>query len=198
LSIKNDISMVREELTSEEKFFEKSVITERFVKKYKNVIIGTVVAIVVIVGANIAYDMNKESTARAANEAFRELQSNASDVNALSRLKTLSPSLHDAYIYSKAIADKDIETLKKLNSSKATLISDLAAYESMQGSKDSSKFDSYALKQDSIYKDLAQVQSAILLMNEGKNDKAHEKLLLISDTSSFAKVAKALLHYGVK
>lgn len=61
MSLKNDIEMVREELNSEEKFFEKAVVTERFIKKYKNVIIGSIAAIVVVVGANIAYDMNKAS-----------------------------------------------------------------------------------------------------------------------------------------
>ena len=198
LSIKNDIEMVREELTSEEKFFEKSVITERFVKKYKNFIIGTVVAIVVVVGANIAYDINKESTIIAANEALVELNVDASNDKALSRLKSLSPALHDVFVYSKAIVEKDVKALEMLKDSNAQLVSDLATYELAQNSQDISKLDTYTLKQDSIYKDLAQIQSAILLMNEGKNDKAHEKLLLIDEASSLIKVAKALLHYGVK
>ncbi len=190
--------MVREELSSEEKFFEKSVITERFVKKYKNVIIGSVVAIVIVVVVNIAYEMNKESTIAAANKSLNELKSDMSNKTALSQLKLLSPDLHDLFVYSKAIADKDIKTLDSLKSSKAMLIGDLASYESMQNTKDASKLNNYALKQDAIYKDLANVQSAISLMNEGQNDKAHEKLLLISDASSLSKVAKALLHYGVK
>jgi hypothetical protein len=38
LSLKENINMVREELNSEEKFFEKAVITEKFVKKYKNLL----------------------------------------------------------------------------------------------------------------------------------------------------------------
>lgn len=190
--------MVREELTSEEKFFERSVITERFVKKYKSTIIGVVVAVVVVVGANIAYDINKESTVNAANEALSELNVNSSDENALSRLKSLSPDLYDVYIYSKAMANKDIKTLESLKDSKAVLVGDLVTYELAQNSQDISKLSGYALKQDSIYKDLAQVQSAILLINEGKSEKAHEKLVLIDDTSSLSKVAKALLHYGVK
>jgi len=45
LSLKNNIEMVKEELNSEEKFFEKAVITEKFVKKYKNLLIGSVIAI---------------------------------------------------------------------------------------------------------------------------------------------------------
>jgi hypothetical protein len=190
--------MVKEELTSEEKFFEKSVMTERFVKKYKNTITGVVIAVVLVVSANIAYDINKESTVIAANEAFNDIISDASNDKALSRLESLSPDLYDVYIYSKAIADKDVKALETLKDSKALLVGDLVAYELAQNSKDASKLTDYALKQDSIYKDLAQVQSAVLLMNDGKTDKAHEKLLLISDSSSLSKVAKALLHYGVK
>ena len=195
MSIKNDIEMIKEELTSEEKFFEKSVITERFIKKYKNMLIGGVVAIVVFVGANIAYESNQESTALAANEALNELLVNGSDDQALLRLQALNPSLHDAYVYSQAIVNKDLESLQKLQDSESSVISDLATYESAQSIAD---LDAYALEQGSIYKDLAQVQSAIILINDGKIDNAHEKLLLISENSSLYQTAKALLHYGVK
>ena len=198
MSIKNDIEMVKEELTSEEKFFEKSVITERFVKKYKNMIISSVVAIIVLVGANIAYDMNKESTAIAANEALNELFVDSKNIQALARLKTLSPDLHDAFIYSRAVADDDIKALEKLKSSKANLIGDLADYESMKNSKDVSVLNAYAMKQDSIYKDLASVQNAIVYISNGNTQKAHEVLSSINDTSSLSKVAAALSHYGVK
>lgn len=195
MSIKNDIEMVREELTSEEKFFEKSVITERFVKKYKNIIIGTVVLVVVVVSANVVYDMNKESTAVAANETLSELNKTPSDANAIARLKSLSPDLHDAFLYSKAIVDQDIKVIESLKNSQAILISDLAKYESIN---DASGLESYSLSQDATYKDLAQVRRAILLMNDGDVEKAHEKLRLISDASSLKQIAQALLHYGIK
>ncbi|MDQ7045673.1 MAG: hypothetical protein Q9M32_07160 [Sulfurimonas sp.] len=195
MSIKDDIEMVKEELTSEEKFFEKSVITERFIKKYKNIMIGGVVALVVLIAGNIAYNINQESTLKAANESFNDLMIDAKNEKALSRLQTLSPSLYDVYIYSVAIANKDMQALEQLKSSKSAIISDLASYES---STDAASLEAYTLVQGAIYKDLAQVQSAISLMNEGKTEKAHEKLLLISDNSSLSQVAKALLHYGVK
>ena len=195
MSIKDNIEMVREELTSEEKFFEKSVITERFIKKYKKVIIGGVLSIVVLVGANIAYEANKESTALAANVALSELNTDSTNEKALSSLKSLSPTLHDVYLYSKAIANKDMNTIESLKNSKDTIVSDLASYESAQNI---SELEAYSLKQDTIYKDLAHIRSAIVLMNEGETQKAHEKLILISNNSSLSNVAKALLHYGVK
>jgi len=86
-------------------------------------------------------------------------------------------------------------TLEKLKDSKAVLVADLAAYES---ANELSKLESYASKQDAIYKDLAQVQSAVLLMNDGKFEAAHQKLSQIGEQSSLYKIAKALLHYGVK
>lgn len=195
MSIKNDIEMVKEELSSEEKFFERSVITERFIKKYKGIMITSVVAIIILVGANIAYELNEEATSVAANETLLELQKDASNTEAISKLQTLSPTLYDAYLYSIALADKDLSSFKKLKSSESSIIADLADYES---SKTIEELDAYSLKEDAIYKDLARIQSAILLLEKGNTNKAHEKLLLISDTSSFNATAKALLHYGVK
>jgi hypothetical protein len=195
LSLKNNIDMVREELNSEEKFFEKAVMTERFVKKYKNVMIGSLIAIVVAVVANIAYDANEHSKITAANEALSELNLNAANPKALSDLKESSPNLYDVWTFSQTIANKDVAKLKELSSSKALLVADLAAYEL---ANDAKSLNDYALKQNSIYRDLASVQSAIMLMNESKIDGAHEKLLKISEDSSLYKIAQALLHYGVK
>ena len=198
MSIKNEIDMVKEELTSEEKFFEKSVMTERFVKKYKNMLIAGVFGVIVLVGGNVAYEANKESTAVAANSALNKLTLNPDDGATLAQLQSLSPALYDVYLYSQAIADKDMKSLDTLKDSKVSPLSDLVKYELAQSNKNVSELTTYAMQQDAIYKDLAQVQAAIILMNEAKTDKAHSKLQTISDASPLSKVAKALLHYGVK
>lgn len=198
MSIKENISMVKDELNSEEKFFEKAVITEKFVKKYKNAMIGSVVAIVVIVAGNIAYEVNKHSTIDEANKALATLSKDAKNSFALSELKALSPDLYDVWIYSQAMANKDFTTLKELKNSRALVVSDLVSYELAQNSKETSSLSDYSSTQGAIYKDLALVQSAVLLMNESKIDQAHQKLVQVSENSSLSRVAKALLHYGVK
>jgi len=198
LSIKNDIDMVKEELNSEEKFFEKAVVTEKFVKKYKKPMIGVLVAIVLVVGANIAYDMKEKSRIASANEVLEKLHSNPADKASLDELKSLSPKLHDALILSQAIADNDIDKLKSLKDSKTSLVQDVASYELAQISKNLSSLESYSSKEGVIYKDLALVQSAVMLMNKGEVEKAHEKLAYISTNSNLSKIATALLHYGVK
>jgi len=190
--------MVKEELNSEEKFFEKAVITERFVKKYKNLMIGAVVAIVVIAGANIAYDINKQSQITAVNSALLTLNEDSKNTQALSTLKNISPKLYDVWIYSNAIATKDLVTLKELKNSKATIIADLVNYELAQDSKDVASLESYAAKQDAIYKELALLQSAVILMSNSEIKKAHQVLEQIPLQSSLGKISNALLHYGVK
>lgn len=186
--------MVKEELNSEEKFFEKAVMTEKFVKKYKNVMIASVVAVVLVVGANIAYNMNEESKVSAANAVLLKLQSNPSDAAALSELKKLSPNLHDVWLYSEAIANSDIELLKGLKSSNAMIVSDLAKYELAQ---DAASLEEYASKQSAIYRDLALVKSAVMLLNENRVDKAKAVLSKVSAESSLSELVAVLNHYGV-
>jgi len=198
LSIKNDITMVKEELNSEEKFFEKAVVTEKFVKKYKKPMIGALVAIVLVVSANIAYDMKEKSRIASANEVLAKLQSNPKDKTSLVELKTLSPKLHDAWVLSNSISSNDIDSLKSLSNSNATLVQDIASYELAQISNDLKLLEAYSSKEGGVYKDLALVQSAVLLMKNGKIDEAHEKLAYISAGSNLSKIVNALLHYGVK
>ena len=198
MSLKNDIEMVKEELTSEEKFFEKAVVTEKFVKKYKNVMIGSVVAVVLFVAGSIAYNVNEQNRIDSANTALSELQKNPTDKAVLASLASLSPALHDVWIYSQAVAAKDTKTLESLNSSKALLVADLSSYELAQNSASVEKLENYSNSKDSIYTDLAIVQSAVILMNEHKNDQAHKELSQISFNSPLSKIAKVLTHYGVK
>ncbi|WP_324170683.1 hypothetical protein [Sulfurimonas sp.] len=198
MSLKNDINMVKEELNSEEKFFEKAVITERFVKKYKYKMIVAVVVVIVLVGANIAYDLNKQSKVTSANEALTTLNIDSTNSEALLTLKNVSPNLYDVWIYSNAVANEDFITLKEIKNSSAFMLGDLASYELAQNNKDVKSLNEYSSKQDAIYKDLALVQSAIILLSESKIDEAHEILEKVPLQSSFAKIASALLHYGVK
>ena len=198
MSLKQNIDMVKEELSSEEKFFEKAVITEKFVKKYKNVMIGGVVVVVIAVAINMINEMNRAATVVEANEALSALQKDNSDVDAKNSLHSLSKDLYDLWNYSQAITAKDSEALKKLKSSKSPLIADLSSYELASSTADAKALSDYSMKQNAIYKDLALVQNAILLLNKNEIQKAHQELNKVSQNSSLSKVVMALLHYGVK
>jgi len=195
LSLKDNISMIKEELNSEEKFFEKAVITEKFIKKYKKVMIASVAVVVLVVGANLLYDANERSKVTAANAALFKLQADANNAAALNELKGLSPNLYDVWVFSQAVAKKDLEALKGLKNSKALIVGDLAKYE-VAGN--AASLEEYASKQDAIFRDLALVQSAVMLLNENKIDEAKDKLSKVSKDSSLNKMVSALMHYGIK
>ena len=198
MSLKTDIEMVKEELSSEEKFFEKAVVTEKFVKKYKNSLIGSVVVIVLLVAGNIAYTISEQNRVTEVNTILLELQAKGANTATQSRLESLSPILYDVWLYSKAIVNNDMSSLKMLKSSKSLLIEDLASYELAQQEGSLTALNNYGSKNEAIYSDLAKVEAAVLLMNEKKIDAAHTKLSQISLTSPLAQVAKTLMHYGVK
>lgn len=195
MSLKDNISMIKEELNSEEKFFEKAVITEKFIKKYKKVMIASVAVVVLVVGANLLYDANERSKVTAANAALFKLQADANNAAALNELKGLSPNLYDVWVFSQAVAKKDLEALKGLKNSKALIVGDLAKYE-VAGN--AASLEEYASKQDAIFRDLALVQSAVMLLNENKIDEAKDKLSKVSKDSSLNKMVSALMHYGIK
>ncbi len=198
LSLKENIEMVKEELNSEEKFFENAVKTERFVKKYKNMLISGVVGVVVIVVALALYNANKEAKVEAANKAFSALQKDATDKQAAAELQQVNPALFDVWQLSNAIAKSDISVLKILSKSKTLVVSDLASYELAALNSDTKLLENYAYQQNAIYKDLALVESAVLLMEKNELEAAHQKLQSITSDSSMYGVSRMLLHYGVK
>jgi hypothetical protein len=195
LSLKENIDMVKEELNSEEKFFEKAVMTEKFVKKYKNIMIASVVTIIVLIAANLGYEANEANKREAANKLLAKLVLNPSDKMASSELHTLNPKMYDLWLFSQATTNDDMTTMKELKSSKTFVVNDLAEYALAD---DASKLNDYASKQDAIYKDLALLRSAVLLMKQDKIQEAHDKLASIPKTSPMSKIADTLKHYGVK
>lgn len=160
--------------------------------------IGSVVAVVLLVGADIGYTMNKQSTLKAANATVASLNLNPSDKALMEKLHSLSPSLYDAWTYKRAVETQDIKSLKTLENSQTLLIGDLARYDVASQSENIKLLNDYSLRENVMYKDLAIVQMAVLYMKESKIKEAHEKLSLISIQSPLAQVANALMHYGVK
>ncbi len=197
MSLKENIEMVKEELNSEEKFFESAVKAERFWGRYKTLIIGGVVAIIAVVVISAVNDAKQESDAMASNQALATLQKGP-DTAAESELATLNPHLLNLWKFSTAIASSDLAMLQTLQSSDDTILSDLATYEIAAIESDAAKLQNYASSQRAIYKDLAVIESALLLMKEKQIDQARQKLSLISQESPLYKVAASLMHYGVK
>ncbi|MEA1920183.1 MAG: hypothetical protein U9N52_10110 [Campylobacterota bacterium] len=198
MSLKENVEMVKEELNSEEKFFENAVKTERFVKKYKTLLISGVVVFVLGIGANIAYDAKVANDIEGANSALRTLQTDSSNEAAKAELKALNPELFDAWQLSEALKTNDAEVLASLRSSKAIAVGDIASYQNAVIGSDIKALEDYSMKPQAIYKDLALFELAVLLIRENRIDEAHAKLEAISKESPIYRYSQPLMHYGVK
>ncbi len=194
--------MVKEELSSEEKFFEKAVITERFFKKYKKALIVAVALFTLGVIGSVTYTEMEKARIADANALLAKLitakEASKADPAALARLNSLSTELHDVWLYSQAITSKESAALEQLLKSKASFVADFSAYEIAQNSNDLHQLELYTQRTEAIYADLAKIQAALLLMQTGDIKTAHEKLRTISVDSALSETAAALLHYGVK
>ncbi len=198
MSLKENIDMVKEELSQEEKLFASAVQTERFVKKYKLQLISVLVAIVVVVIANTLYQANLEQSIERSNEAYLTLLSNSDDTEAADVLKENNPALYDAWQFKLAREKADEAGLKELTESSSDIIADLASYELAALQKDKTGLNNYSLEQDAILKDLAILNEAVLLMQEKKIQEAKKRLNLIDETSPLKKLAMLLQHYGIQ
>jgi hypothetical protein len=198
LDIKENLSRVKEELNAEEQFFESAVKTERFVKKFKKPLIGAVAAAVLMIAAGTSYDLYRQNRVEQSNAAFAALQKNPGDETAQKELKSLNQDLFDVWKLSLAIKDGDKQTLQTLQKSKALAVSDLATYELAALNKDASALEKYVLRQDAVYKDMALIEQAVLLMEADDVKAAHEKLNRIGRSSAMYQLARQLSHYGVK
>lgn len=198
MSLRENVEMVKEELNSEEKFFENAVKTEWFVKKYKTLLIGGIIVIVLAIGANIAYDAKVRSDVERANSALRLLNADGSNEKAQTELKSLNPDLFDAWQLSQALKNSDTEALASLKDSKAIAVGDIARYQNAVLNKDIKALEDYSMAPQAIYKDLALFELAVLLIREDRVDEAHAKLQSIAKESPLYRYAQPLMHYGVK
>lgn len=198
MSLKENLDMVKDELNSEEKMLENAIKAEKFYKKYKKPFFGLLVTIVIGVGANTLYQSKLESNIEKSNQLFLSVQKNPADTTAANELKSLNPKLYSAWEFTQAIKNSNEKKLGELSKDNVNILSSIAAYEVASKEQDIAKLENYTMEQKAIYKDLALIESAYLLMKENKIDDAHQKLQMIASESPLYKISQVLMHYGVK
>jgi len=198
LSVKENVELIKQELSAEEQFFEKAVVTERFFNKYKKVIV--VFAAVIVVGAiaKVGYDIKEANRIKTANEALLVLEKNPNDAQARATLQANSAKLFQLWQFADAIKKNDLQTLENTAKENLFIISDVASYHIASSKKEATKLAEYALQQNGIYKDLAIVDNATLALKEGKTIQMKEELALLPKDSALIQTAQILKHYGVK
>ena len=198
MSLKENMDALKEELSSEEKFFESAIRTERFVKRYQKPLIAVVAVSLLAVGGAIGYQAYTKAKIESSNTAFNALLANPADAASEQTLKNDNPALYDVWKLSQGISHNDITVLEGLKNSEAFGVADIAMYEAAAIKGDSQALDIYTKKQGALYKDLALLELAVSAIEKGDTASAHQKIALIPESSPLYKVAQSLSHYGVK
>jgi len=198
LSLKENMEALKEELSSEEKFFESAIRTERFVKRYQKPLMAAVVASLFAVAGAIGYQSYTTAKIESSNTALNLLLANPTDAKAEQTLKNDNPKLYDLWKLSRGIAQNDVTVLDGLKNSQAFGVADIASYESAAIKGDTKALENYTKQQGALYKDLALLETAVGEINKGNTKAANEKISLIGENSPLYQVAQSLSHYGVK
>ena len=190
MSIKDDVNYIKNELSSEEKFLESFVKTERFFKKYKKLIFGLI--ILAIVGSVVFLVKTKldEKNLYEANIALSNFLENGNE-NSLNELKVKNKELYEIALYLDAKnefknADINLKYLKELLDFQVALLN-----------SNQSELDLVSKKADFLLKDYAIFNQALILVNNQKYAEAREILGKISQDSRAFELATLLKHYLV-
>ena len=189
MSIKENVDYVKTELSSEEKFLENFVKSERIFKKYKTLIFGFIA--VLIIGTIVYFIKNAmdETNKFEANIAFNKVLINNNDSLAFEILKEKNQQLYDIAKYIQA---KNEGKILDIN---VPLLKELSKYQAAIESKSISQLDNLSMQNDFLLKEFALFNKALFLTNEGKIAEAKTTLALIPETSRAYELAKLLNHY---
>ena len=190
MSIQDNINEVKEKFESDEKILVSAFKLEKFYKKYKFLILGTVGAVILFFGGNAVRGVIEENRLSDANDAYMVLLKDAKDSTAIATLKEKNPALFELFLYKNAMENNNTEVLKTLSSSKNELISDIAGYHLaiMNATEANSK----------LYAEVAYLNNANLLIKKGKISEAKDELSQIEESSPLYNISKIMKHYTIK
>lgn len=190
MSIKDDVNYIKNELSSEEKFLESFVKTERFFKKYKKLIVVLIIAVIIGSIAFLVKTKLDEKNLYEANIALSNFLENGNQ-NSLNQLKEKNRDLYEIALYLDAKnefknADINLKYLKELLDFQVALLN-----------SNQSDLDAVSKKADFLLKDYAIFNQALILVNNQKYAEAREILGKISQDSRAFELATLLKHYLV-
>jgi hypothetical protein len=189
MSLKENVDLIKDGISTEEKFFESFFKVEKFWKKYKTAIIGIGVIIVIsLFGLQIKnYIVTKNNME--ANNAFNTLLENPNNAKAKAILKDKNLKLLQLAQYINSA-----KTGKSVNID-IKYIKELAQYSVALENNDIAKIEKLRLNQDFLLEDYATFELALIQALNKEYSKAKNTLKTISDNSPVAQLSAKLQHF---
>ena len=191
MSVKNNLDFIKSEFSSDEKIIENAFKLEILYKRYKHIIwgaLGVVAILAVFLGAK---SLIVESNAQKSSEILSNLLKNPSDDNLRASLQKSNENLYNLFLLKESLDKGNTADLQGLESAKNEFVQYLANYHLGSFERDSAlleKSDKYALG------DLAKIESAYMMIQNGKIADAKNILNTIPTDSQLAEIARILAH----
>jgi hypothetical protein len=187
MSIKENVSYIKDEISSEEKFFESFFKVEKFYKKYKIAIIGIVsLGFIYFIFTSIN-DYNTNQNIIKSNNLYTKVLSNPNDTVSLNALKKVNSKLYDIALYQ---ISKD-----KTKSTNVEYLKEITQYNKAIQENDIKALDKLILNPDFLLKDFALFNKALIQSNNKEYKKAKMTLAIIPDNSAVLPLSNMLKHY---
>ena len=187
MSLKENVDFIKQEISSEEKFFENFFKLEKFWKKYKLIIIISLVAIFGYFIGNSVLKYINEQNAINANIAYNKLLSNPNDKQSIDILKEKNKVLLDLALYKIA---KD-NTLKN----DILYLKQISLFNLAIKNNDIKALNNLILDSNFVLRDYAIFNKALILSSQKSYTKAKSALELIPEDSNIKSLSNMLKHY---
>ena len=193
MGLKENIQVVKKEISTEEQFLEGMIKSERFFKRNKKYIFSAVALIVLGVSGYTIDTLMTEQRLKASNEAYTMLLKDANNTSAQETLKQKNPKLYMMFLFETALLKGDVEALKEVALSKENpIVADVAVYQLTQ-------LDLNSTLKGELMSGMVLLQEGYALLKEKKVDEARLKFAQIDANSPLKQIAKNLEHYqGLK
>lgn len=187
MSLKENVSYIKDEISTEEQFFENFFKIEKFYKKYKKIIfITSVLLILGVVGFSVKNYIDQENTITA-NNAYSKIMINNNDKVSLDELKNANAKLYNIALFQMS---KD-----KITASNVEFVEDIATYNRAVAKGDLAALDGMIMKQDFLLKDFAVLSKSLILIEKKEYKKAKETISRIDEKSRVLPLANMIKHF---
>jgi len=187
MSLKENVDYIKQEISTEEQFFESFFKVEKIYKKYKLLIIGTVVAVLVYFIGSSINDYMKEQNTIAANNAYNKLIKNPKDKESIKILEDKNKQLLEIIMYKNS---KDF-TLQN----DVVFLDQIAKFNKAIKNNDIKVLNELILDSSFVLRDYAIFNKALIQANNGEFSKAKKTVNTIKNDSAVTTLSNLLKHY---
>ena len=191
MSVKKNLDFIKSEFSSDEKIIENAFRIELLYKRYKHIIWGVAIAVVAFVAFIGVKSLIVESNAKKSSEILTKLLDSPADENLRADLQKSNENLYNLFLLKESLDKGNTADLQDLTNAKNEFVKYLATYHlgSFERDKDLlDKSDKYALG------DFAKLESAYILIGQGKIADAKNILSTIPQDSPLIEIARILTH----